>query len=128
MSQLIKCAHVVFWANSIRMQKEFFCFIGCGYLSLDIWHHLVLLYLIEFAGIFFVCGRLQKNYWRKERRDEDTFQISTLFLGSIQLFCSEEMPSWTMREQSHLLNKALKCISHFSWVISPKLSFLVVGD
>ena len=38
------------------------------------------------------------------------------------------MSSWIIKEQSCLPNKVLKCTSHFWWLISPKLVFLVVGD
>ena len=53
-------------------------------------------YPIQLVG-FFVRRKLQKKKIteRRKKRDEDTFYISTLFLGFIRLLCSEEMSSWT---------------------------------
>ena len=52
------------------------------------------------------------------------FCISALFWVFTRLLCSEEMSSWTIREQSHLPNKALKFTRHFRWLIRPKSVFL----
>ena len=42
-------------------------------------------------------------------------------MGFIQLLCSKEITFWAFRKQSFFQNKALKCTSHFHWLICPKL-------
>ena len=42
-----------------------------------------------------------------------TFQL--FFWGLIRLLCNEEMSFWTIKKQSRLPNKALKCICPFWW-------------
>ena len=67
---------------------------------------------------------LQRNYWRKEERRWGYLSSFNFILDLMQLLCREKMSSWTIRKQSHLPNKVLKCISHFWLVISPKLVVL----
>ena len=57
---------------------------------------------------------------RKEMKIGCTYWISTLFWGFIRPLCSEEMSSLTIREQSRLPKKALKCTRRFRWLINPK--------
>ena len=64
------------------------------------------------------CKRIA---WERKERNEDTFQLKTLFLGLIRQFYSEEISSWTTRKQSHIPNKALKYNSHFRWLIRFKV-------
>ena len=56
------------------------------------------------------------------------FQFHFYFWVFIQLPCSKEITFWTVREQSFRPNKALKCTSHFRWLICPNSVFLAVGD
>ena len=68
------------------------------------------------------CKRINEG---REKRKETKIGIFVSFLlnfnftlGLILLLCNEKS-SWTIREQSRLPNKELKCTSHFRWLIRP---------
>ena len=48
------------------------------------------------------------------------FLILTLSFVLIRSLCSEEMSSWNITKTVASSKKALKCIPHFWWLISPK--------